>query len=305
VVHKHHCGSTAAIVLSVSIAALSQVANAQEIRKQFNIPAGPAANSITEFARQAGMNVLASGEHLAGVKTPEVRGELLASEALERLLAGTGLTSRVNTSGAVFINSTRKLHDDKPYDSTRENTTMDNTIPLQRRATCCAVMLALGSASPAMAQAVSEPDGNVLETLVVTVKGIAGSYQAGIKTKRDADVMVEAIRSEDIGKMPDKNLAEALQRVPGVAIDRDGGEGRYVTLRGFGPQYNAVLFNGRRLATTENTRAFAFDTIAAELIGGINVYKTQEAYIPEGGIGGTVDARTFRPLDRKGFQSRK
>jgi iron complex outermembrane receptor protein len=301
VVHKHHCGSTAAIVLSVSIAALSQVANAQEIRKQFNIPAGPAANSITEFARQAGMNVLASGEHLAGVKTPEVRGELLASEALERLLAGTGLTSRVNTSGAVFINSTRKLHDDKPYDSTRENTTMDNTIPLQRRATCCAVMLALGSASPAMAQAVSEPDGNVLETLVVTVKGIAGSYQAGIKTKRDADVMVEAIRSEDIGKMPDKNLAEALQRVPGVAIDRDGGEGRYVTLRGFGPQYNAVLFNGRRLATTENTRAFAFDTIAAELIGGINVYKTQEAYIPEGGIGGTVDARTFRPLDRKGF----
>lgn len=304
--HKHHCGSTAAIVLSVSLAALSQGAKAQEIRKQFNIAAGPAASSITEFARQAGMNVLASGEHLAGVKTPEVRGELLASEALEKLLAGTCLTSRVTSSGAVFIMAaTRSHHGDKPNDSTRDTTIMDNGIPLQRRATYCAVMLALGSAGSAMAQdsvaAVSEREGNALETLVVTVKGIAGSYQAGLKTKRDADVMVEAIRSEDIGKMPDKNLAEALQRVPGVAIDRDGGEGRYVTLRGFGPQYNAVLFNGRRLATTENTRAFAFDTIAAELIGGINVYKTQEAYIPEGGIGGTVDARTFRPLDRKGF----
>jgi iron complex outermembrane recepter protein len=159
--------------------------------------------------------------------------------------------------------------------------------------------------SPAMAQdtekTVSESDGSGLETVVVTGKGIAASYAAGLKTKRDADVMVEAVRSEDIGKMPDKNLAEALQRVPGVAIDRDGGEGRYVTLRGFGPQYNAVLFNGRRLATTENTRAFAFDTIAAELIGGINVYKTQEAYLPEGGIGGTVDVRTFRPLERTGF----
>ena len=115
--HKHHCGSTAAIVLSVSLAALSQGANAQEIRKPFNIAAGPAATSITEFARQAGMNVLASGEHLAGVKTPEVRGELLASEALEKLLCGTGLTSRVNTSGAVFImGATRNHHGDKPND---------------------------------------------------------------------------------------------------------------------------------------------------------------------------------------------
>jgi TonB-dependent receptor len=167
------------------------------------------------------------------------------------------------------------------------------------------VAMPLIGISPAMAQdtanAVPERDGSALETVVVTGKGIAASYAAGLKTKRDADVMVEAVRSEDIGKMPDKNLAEALQRVPGVAIDRDGGEGRYVTLRGFGPQYNAVLFNGRRLATTENTRAFAFDTIAAELIGGINVYKTQEAYLPEGGIGGTVDVRTFRPLEREGF----
>lgn len=113
---------------------------------------------------------------------------------------------------------------------------------------------------------------NGLETVVVTATGIAAAYQAGIKTKRKADVMVEAARSEDIGKMPDKNPAEALQRVPGVAIDRDGSGGRYVTLHGFGPQYNAVLFNGRRIANTD-TRAFAFDTIASELIGGIRVYK--------------------------------
>jgi iron complex outermembrane receptor protein len=181
----------------------------------------------------------------------------------------------------------------------------------KRRLTSLAVASACAALAPAYAQeaaraqdsekAVSGREGSVLETVVVTGSGIAAAYEAGLKTKRDADVMVEAIRSEDIGKMPDKNLAEALQRVPGVAIDRDGGEGRYVTLRGFGPQYNAVLFNGRRLATTENTRAFAFDTVASELIGGINVYKTQEAYLPEGGIGGTVDARTSRPLERKGF----
>ena len=88
---------------------------------------------------------------------------------------------------------------------------MDNSIPLQRRAIYCAVMLALGSAYPAMAQnsdqAVSGREGNALEVVTVRVTGIAGSYEAGLKTKRDADVMVEAVRSEDIGKMPDKNLA--------------------------------------------------------------------------------------------------
>lgn len=90
--------------------------------------------------------------------------------------------------------------------------------------------------------------------------------------------------------------------MPGVAIDRDGGEGRFVTIRGLGPGFNTVLLNGRRIASENYNRSFSFDTIASDLVGGVNVYKTQQSYIREGGIGGTVDVRTARPMDKMGLR---
>lgn len=142
---------------------------------------------------------------------------------------------------------------------------------------------------------------DAMETVVVT--GIRAAIVQGLELKRESNVIVESIAAEDIGKMPDANLAEALQRVPGVAIDRDGGEGRYVSIRGLGPDFNTVLLNGRRIATTEYTRSFAFDTIASDMVGGMNVYKTQQSFIREGGVGGTVDVRTLRPMDHMGFHA--
>lgn len=134
----------------------------------------------------------------------------------------------------------------------------------------------------------------------IVVSGIRGAIIQGLENKRRSDVIVESIESEEIGKFPDKNLAEALQRVPGLSIDRDGGEGRFVSIRGLGPGFNTVLLNGRRIASENYNRSFSFDTISSDLIGGVNVYKTQQAYIREGGVGGTVDVRTARPLDRPG-----
>ncbi len=142
---------------------------------------------------------------------------------------------------------------------------------------------------------------NVSEVQEIIVTGIRGAIIQGLESKRDAEIIVESIKSEEIGKFPDKNLAEALQRIPGVSIDRDGGEGRYVTIRGLGPQFNTVLLNGRRIATDNYNRSFSFDTISSDLVAGINVYKTQQSYIREGGIGGTVDVRTTRPLDHPGL----
>ncbi len=138
------------------------------------------------------------------------------------------------------------------------------------------------------------------DSTVVVVTGIRGAIVQGLEAKRKSDVIVETVKAEDIGKMPDANLAEALQRVPGIAIDRDGGEGRYVTIRGFGPSFNTVLVNGRRIATSEGDRSFGFDTISSDMVGGMEVYKTQQSFIREGGVGGTVDIRTLHPLDRKG-----
>ncbi|MCJ8293820.1 MAG: TonB-dependent receptor, partial [Colwellia sp.] len=139
------------------------------------------------------------------------------------------------------------------------------------------------------------------EVEVIQVTGIRGGIVAGLAVKRNASNIVDAVSSEDMGKFPDANLAEALQRIPEVSIDRDGGEGRYITIRGLGPEFNQVLLNGRHVANNEPTRAFSFDTIAAELVSEMVVYKTQSAGLSEGGLGGTVDIKTARPLDNAGL----
>lgn len=166
-----------------------------------------------------------------------------------------------------------------------------------------ATILGVMSCNAAYAEESTEDEkNNAVEVIEVT--GIRGGVVAGLEVKRDSNVMIDAISAEDMGKFPDANLAEALQRIPDVAIDRDGGEGRYVSIRGLGPEFTSVLFNGRRMATTEQTRAFSFDTIAADMVSELHVYKTQSASLREGGIGGTVDVRTARPLSYDGLNIR-
>ncbi len=139
------------------------------------------------------------------------------------------------------------------------------------------------------------------EVEVIEVTGIRSSVIAGLDLKRNSTHIVDAVSAEDMGKFPDANLAEALQRIPDVSIDRDGGEGRKVTIRGLGPEFNSVLLNGRKLASSEATRSFSFDTIASELVNEMVVYKTQAAGLSEGGLGGTIDVRTARPLNYDGL----
>lgn len=137
----------------------------------------------------------------------------------------------------------------------------------------------------------------------ILVTGIRGSLQRAMDIKRDASGVVDSISAEDIGKFPDQNVAESLQRIPGVSIDRSGGEGQRITVRGFGPEFNAVLINGRTMATENEERDFSFDTLASELISGTDVYKTYSARMVDGGIGATVNVKTARPLDYDGFKS--
>ncbi|WP_052481423.1 TonB-dependent receptor [Gilvimarinus agarilyticus] len=140
-----------------------------------------------------------------------------------------------------------------------------------------------------------------LEEVVVT--GIRGSLQRAMDIKRDAAGTVDSISAEDIGKFPDQNVAESLQRIPGVSIDRSGGEGQRITVRGFGPEFNTVLVNGRTMATENQERDFSFDTLASELVSGIDVYKTYSARMMDGGIGSTVNVKTARPFDYNSFKA--
>lgn len=170
------------------------------------------------------------------------------------------------------------------------------------------IALAMG-APVAFAQDIAE-----LEEVVVT--GIRASLDRAQDLKRNSDGIVDGISAEDIGKFPDTNLAESLQRIPGVAINRVNGEGSEVSVRGFSGAFNLVTLNGRTLPGADaplagtnrggsngNTRAFDFSNLAAEAVSGIQVYKTGKASLPSGGIGATVNIQTAKPLDNPGFNS--
>ncbi len=137
---------------------------------------------------------------------------------------------------------------------------------------------------------------------VIEVRGIRGSMARSMDVKREAPGVVDAISAEEIGKFPDTNVAESLQRISGVSIDRSGGEGQLITVRGFGPQFNTVLVNGRQIASENQSRAFSFDTLASELVTSLDVYKTSVAGMQSGGIGSTINVNTARPFSLGGFK---
>ncbi|WP_288344714.1 TonB-dependent receptor, partial [uncultured Pseudoalteromonas sp.] len=136
---------------------------------------------------------------------------------------------------------------------------------------------------------------------VIEVTGIRSSIKESNFRKKEATTVVDVVVADDIGKFPDENLAEALQRIPGITITRNGGEGQNILVRGLGGGYNITTLNGRKLASENSGRDFNFDTIASELVGALQVYKSPEARLIEGGIGAVVDIETRKPLDQDGF----
>jgi iron complex outermembrane receptor protein len=143
----------------------------------------------------------------------------------------------------------------------------------------------------------------------IVVSGFRKSLEAALTLKRDSVAAVDAIVAEDISKFPDQNLAESLQRIPGIAISRDGGEGRQITVRGLGGQFTTVRLNGlQSQAATFNAgsggganreRAFDFNLFASELFKSLIVHKTAEAQLDEGSLGAVVDLNTGHPLGGK------
>ena len=172
-------------------------------------------------------------------------------------------------------------------------------------ASSIAMVLTSGATSFAMA---AEEANTAKEDQIerIEVRGIRGSLKANLNAKRYANAVVESVTAEDIGKFPDKNIAETLQRVSGVTINRGfTGEGNEVSIRGIDPQLTQVQLNGNFVASTAwfsqsaNNRAFNMDLMPSELVAGVDVYKSPQANIDEGGVGGTIIMRTRKPLDLK------
>ncbi|WP_029014959.1 TonB-dependent receptor [Niveispirillum irakense] len=184
-------------------------------------------------------------------------------------------------------------------------------LPMRTVASVLAITsgLALGAPS-AMAQAQIQGGAagdEALDEIIVT--GYRASLRSALSEKKLANEQIDAINAEDIADFPDNNLAESLQRLPGVSIDRDNGEGRTITVRGLGGDFNRTRLNGLEALSTagsndsgtssNRSRAFDYNTFASELFSSLKVQKSASAETDEGSLGATIDLQTGRPFDYK------
>ncbi len=168
------------------------------------------------------------------------------------------------------------------------------------------------AAAPGLAAAqATEPaktaDPEAVSEVVVT--GYRASLRSALNVKKNADVIMDAINAEDMADFPDSNLAESLQRLPGISIDRDNGEGRTISVRGLSGDFSRVRINNMEALSTgaandaggspNRSRAFDFNAFASELFSSVRVRKSSSAEADEGSLGATVDLITGRPFDYK------
>lgn len=249
---------------------------------QFNIAEQSADESLIQFAKQADLTIIFPFAKVKNRTANALQGTYTVEQGIAILLRDTGLVAEFDEKGALTISQQEQTNNDQ-----QDNlfSRLLDFLTAQRN------------------DMVTYPEPEEAEFELITVKGIRASMQRSMDVKRSAFNIVDAIQAEEIGKFPDQNLAESLQRITGVSIDRSEGEGQFVTVRGFGPQFNTVLTNGRRLATDNQGREFSFDTLASELVSGVEVHKTIPASTQSGGIGSTIDIHTARPLDIPGFKA--
>lgn len=179
-------------------------------------------------------------------------------------------------------------------------------------AAAVSLVLSVGLVSPAFAQddtstetsqqasARQAEQRTEQEIEILEVRGIRGSLARSSDFKRSSSGVVDAISAEEMGKFPDTNLAESLQRITGVSVSRVNGEGSQITVRGFGPDFNLITLNGRQMPGTGYSRSYNLENLSSEGVSALEVYKTARADMPSGGLGATVNIVTTRPLERPG-----
>ncbi len=271
-----------------------------ERRYRLDIPSQNLATALTVLYKQTGAISLFPYDLVEGKESNPVIGRYSLPKALSLMLKNTGLTGGLSKKHVISISMS------SDYEKLQEN---DEEMSMNERALkktgIATALAALVSTAGANAQSGNNIEDGTLEEIVVT--GIRASLERSMDVKRDSDGVVDAISAEDIGKFPDTNLAESLQRITGVSIDRSNNEGNQVSVRGFGPTFNLVTLNGRQMPTSSTLlengidRSFNFRELAAESVSGVKVYKTGKAQVASGGIGSTININTAKPFDQDGF----
>jgi iron complex outermembrane recepter protein len=134
---------------------------------------------------------------------------------------------------------------------------------------------------------------------VIVVTGFRAALRSATAIKKKTETVVESVNAEDIGKLPDNSIGESIARLPGLAAQRSNGRANIISIRGFGPDFSTTTLNGREQTTTNDSRAVEFDQFPSEILSGVDVYKTSEADHTAGGLVGSINMRTIRPLDAK------
>lgn len=255
--------------------AMASPAMAQTV--QFSVPAQDAGSAIPEFARQANLQILIAASQASGAHTNAVVGRFDPRAALAMLIRGTGLRVSSWNGRVVTLSGTGG-------DTGKVSLTQD--------------------AGPIL----GEPEGDIVVT------GFRQAQANAIALKRSSATVRESIVADDIANFPDLNLAESLQRVPGLSITREGGEGRRINVRGMGSDFTRVKLNGMEVLSNSDSpmdsryqnkrdRSFDFNIFASELFKRVDVEKTYQASQDEGGMAGTVELFTPKPFDFDHFQA--
>ncbi len=258
---------------SLCLALCGSPALAQQ-KFSFDFPEQPLSSALKEYARVSGQQIIFTEDLVWGYVSKPLHGSFSATDALNRLLAGTDLfVEQTTTTGAVMI---------------------------RRRAP---------GEAPRHVQESPAPEDEPTERIIVT--GLIHSLRTNLDVKRNAPGLVDAIAAEDIGKFPDADIAAAMQRIPGVTVSRgvsslggvptSTGTATQITVRGFGPSFNETLFNSRKVSSGIG-RAFDFSSIGADFVSEIDVLKSPDATLSAGAIGATVDIKFPRPLDHPGLE---
>ncbi|MFP1133219.1 TonB-dependent receptor [Asticcacaulis sp. W401b] len=234
------------------------------------------ADALTAIGRSYRVNIVFPPSAVVGRRSGELKGNYSLDKALERALGESGLVFARTEGGSYMVR--------EPLANS------SSRLPM-----------------PPSTVAAAVPSD---EIPLIVVTGFRNSLVQSLQVKRAYAGVLDSIVAEDIAKFPDNNLAEAMQRMPGVAVSRDQGEGRSISVRGLGPDFTRVEINGveAQAATDGLTygvnkgRGFDFNVFPAELFGRVDVRKTSSADLPEGSLGATVNLMTPKPFDKPGFR---
>ncbi|HEY2008910.1 MAG TPA: TonB-dependent receptor [Rhizomicrobium sp.] len=260
-------------ILFGGVAVLSINAAAAAQGTAINLQEQPLSDALRSVAQKTGESILFTPESVEGLKAPAISGTMNAQQAVSMLTQGTDLEVVSDGNNGLIVRR-----------------------PFMRHAA---------------EQAPSNAGGGAAPVESVVVNGFKASLERALDKKREAANSEDSILAEDIAKFPDINLSESIQRLPGVALARDQGEGREIAVRGLSPLFTRVRVNGMEAITTTGSedvnggtnrgRSFDFNVFASDLFSGITVHKTSEADIEEGALGATVDLHTPHPFDHQGF----